>query len=198
MELCGSKVKMCTSAHIQTDSSSEIMNRMIANYLLCYLSLNQTSCDSILTDAKFAYNSAVRKSTTISPFELDLEWQHRIPIDQMTGKEDWAVQSIQVLRTKLKESSENAEFCFKLAQARLTACNGRKYTAPSYMIADRVLLRRENFLMPSPAFSQHENSTRRTSALLGYPILSEKHHLCVFAGQHSHSSGRTCRTYQTT
>ena len=41
MELCGIQLKMSTSRHPQTDGSSEIMNRMIENYLRCYCNYHQ-------------------------------------------------------------------------------------------------------------------------------------------------------------
>jgi hypothetical protein len=41
MELCGIKLKKSTSRHRQMDGSSEIMNRMIENYLRCYCCYRQ-------------------------------------------------------------------------------------------------------------------------------------------------------------
>ena len=40
MELCGITLKMSSSSHPQTDGASEIMNRMVENYLRCYCNNN--------------------------------------------------------------------------------------------------------------------------------------------------------------
>ena len=41
MKLLGVKLKMSTSHYPQTEGSSEIMNRMVENYIPCYCSYNQ-------------------------------------------------------------------------------------------------------------------------------------------------------------
>eukprot|EP00737_Agarophyton_chilense_P003919 gb/GEZJ01004734.1/.p1 GENE.gb/GEZJ01004734.1/~~gb/GEZJ01004734.1/.p1 ORF type:complete len:294 (-),score=32.76 gb/GEZJ01004734.1/:75-956(-) len=72
MELCGIKLKMSTSRHPQTDGSSEVMNRMVENYLRCYCSYHQDDWDELLPAAEFAYNSAVSEDLGTTPFEMDL------------------------------------------------------------------------------------------------------------------------------
>lgn len=59
LDLCGIKLKMSTSRHAQTDGASEVVNRMIGNYLRCYISYPQNDWDGFLPTAEFAYNSAV-------------------------------------------------------------------------------------------------------------------------------------------
>jgi hypothetical protein len=74
MELCDVKLKMSTSPHPQTDGSSEIMNRMLENYLRCYCSYRQDDWAECLPSAEFAYNSALSEDLGISLFEVDLGW----------------------------------------------------------------------------------------------------------------------------
>ncbi len=71
MELCGIKLKMSSSRHPQTDGASEVMNRMVENYLGCYCWYLQNDWDELLSSAKFAYNFAVSDDLGISPFEMD-------------------------------------------------------------------------------------------------------------------------------
>ena len=59
MGLLGIKLKMSTSRHPQTDGSSEVMNRMVENYLRCYCSYRQDDWADLLPSAEFAYNSAL-------------------------------------------------------------------------------------------------------------------------------------------
>jgi hypothetical protein len=72
MDLCGIKLKMSTSRHPQTDRSSEIMNRMIENYLRCYCCYRQNDWDELLSYAEFAYNSAVSEELGMSHLKLIL------------------------------------------------------------------------------------------------------------------------------
>ncbi len=58
MKLCGVKLKLSTSNHPQTDGSSEIMNRLVENFLRCYCNLKQDDWDKFITAAEFSYNSA--------------------------------------------------------------------------------------------------------------------------------------------
>ena len=74
MDLCGIKLKMYTGRHLQTDSQSEVMKRMIENYLCCYCSHYQDNWDELLPAAEFAYSSAVSDDLGMKPFEMDLGW----------------------------------------------------------------------------------------------------------------------------
>jgi hypothetical protein len=85
MDLYGIKLKMSTSRHPQTDGSSEIMNRMLENYLRCYCSYRQDDWAELLPSAEFAYNSALSEDLGVSPFEVDLGWCPRSPLDMLSG-----------------------------------------------------------------------------------------------------------------
>ena len=59
MKLCDIQMKISSSRHPKTDGASEVINRMIENYLRCYCSYHQNDWDDLLPAAEFAYNSAV-------------------------------------------------------------------------------------------------------------------------------------------
>lgn len=69
MKLCGAQLKMSSSRHPQTDGASEVMNRMVENYIRCYCSYHQDDWDVFLPAAEFAYNSAISDDLGMSPFE---------------------------------------------------------------------------------------------------------------------------------
>eukprot|EP00171_Calliarthron_tuberculosum_P000149 IDg149t1 len=69
MSQCGVRLKMSSSYHAQTDGSSEIMNRMLENYLRCYCNYHQTDWDLLLVAAEFAYNSSKHAGLSATPFE---------------------------------------------------------------------------------------------------------------------------------
>lgn len=72
MSHCQVKLKTSTSRHPQTDGASEVMNRMVENYIRCYCSYHQNDWDKLLPAAQFVYNSAVSEDLGMSLFELDL------------------------------------------------------------------------------------------------------------------------------
>jgi hypothetical protein len=61
------------------------MNRMLENYLRCYCSYRQDYWAELLPSAEFAYNFALREDLGVSPFEVDLGWCPRSPLDMLSG-----------------------------------------------------------------------------------------------------------------
>lgn len=145
MGLCGIKLKMSTSRHPQTDGATEVMNRMIGNYLRCYCAFNQSDWDDLLTTAEFSYNSAVVESMGMSPFEADLGWKPRSPLELLPTRQEENLHSVAEFRASLEESFRSATFAQRLAQARQAAYNAKRYTPPSYAVGDEVYLSRKLF-----------------------------------------------------
>ncbi|KAL2004449.1 hypothetical protein VTN00DRAFT_5204 [Thermoascus crustaceus] len=64
----GSKHKLSTTAHPQTDGQTERMNQTLEQYLRCYINYQQDNWVELLPMAQFAYNSAKNETTQESPF----------------------------------------------------------------------------------------------------------------------------------
>ena len=62
------KRRLSTAFHPQTDGQTEILNRILENYLRAYTSLEQMNWAKLLPSAEFAYNNSRSSSTKISPF----------------------------------------------------------------------------------------------------------------------------------
>ena len=62
------KRRMSTAFHPQTDGQTEILNRILENYLRAYTSLEQMNWAKLLPSAEFAYNNSRNSSTKITPF----------------------------------------------------------------------------------------------------------------------------------
>jgi hypothetical protein len=60
---------MSTAFHPQTDGQTEILNRILENYLRAYTSLEQMNWAKLLPAAEFAYNNSRNSTTKISPFK---------------------------------------------------------------------------------------------------------------------------------
>jgi len=66
----GTKLKFSMAFHPQTDGQIEVVNRTLQNLLRCLVGENLKTWDLILHITEFAYNSSVKRTTGLSPFEI--------------------------------------------------------------------------------------------------------------------------------
>jgi hypothetical protein len=80
---------MSTAFHPQTDGQAEKANSIVERYLRSYAGERQDEWDQLLALAEFAYNATRQKSIEMSPFEADLGYIPRMPLDALAsvGKE---------------------------------------------------------------------------------------------------------------
>lgn len=78
MHCCVIRWNISTSWHPQSESTSEIMDRMIGKYLRCYVSFDEKDLDQLLTSAEFAYKSSQVESMKMFLFPADLVWMPRL------------------------------------------------------------------------------------------------------------------------
>jgi hypothetical protein len=62
------KRRMSTAFHPQTDGQTEILNRILENYLRAYTSLEQMNWTKLLRSAEFTYNNSLSSTTKTTPF----------------------------------------------------------------------------------------------------------------------------------
>lgn len=163
MELCGIKLKMSTSRHPQTDGASEIMNRMVENYLRCYCNYHQDDWDELLPAAEFAYNSAVSEDIGMSPFEMDLGWNPKSPLDMLSsssGKNE----TVEEFKLKLKESLNDAIYAYKVAKAGQSARSSFKYKPHTYKQGDKLWINKSLF---KDAYAKSQASDKLTAKRFG-------------------------------
>ena len=144
MELCGIKLKMSTSRHPQADGLSEIMNRMVENYIRCYCNYHQNNWDEILPAAEFAYNSAVSEDIGMSPFEMDLGYLSKSPLDSLYGSSD-KNEKIEDFKLQLRESLKDAVYAHRITKAGQSARASLKYKPHSYEPGEKVRINNSLF-----------------------------------------------------
>jgi hypothetical protein len=84
MQLLGTKLGMSTAYHPQTEGQSEKANDIVGTGLRAFArEPEQVEWDRLLPIAVFAFNSTSQSSTGKTPFELDLEYHPRWPMDLM-------------------------------------------------------------------------------------------------------------------
>ena len=107
------------------------MNRMVENYIRCYCSYHQNDWDELLPAAEFAYNSAVTEDLSMSPFEMDLGYLPKSPLDTLYGSTE-KNEKIEDFKSQLKESLKNAVYPHRITKAGQSARASLKYKPHSY------------------------------------------------------------------
>jgi hypothetical protein len=104
------KRRMSTAFHPQTDGQTEILNRILQNYLRAYTSLEQMNWAKLLPSAEFTYNNSWSSTTKTTPFMAlygyNLELRFDIEDAATKGETPAArdrILRLQELRDRLKE-----------------------------------------------------------------------------------------------
>jgi len=77
------KLQMSTAYHPQTDGQAEKANATLETFLKVYIAQldNPARWDQLLPLAEFTYNAARHKAIGMSPFEVDIGYIPRLPLD---------------------------------------------------------------------------------------------------------------------
>ena len=79
--LVGTKLKISTTFHPQTDSQTKVVNCSRGNLLRCLMGEANQNWDSILSTAQLAYNSSANRFIGTSSFEVVHGYIPRKPLD---------------------------------------------------------------------------------------------------------------------
>jgi hypothetical protein len=116
MDILGTKLRMSTAFHPQTDGQAEKANSIVGTYLRAFAADHPDRWPSLLSLAEYAYNAAKHKSTKLTPFEADLGYTPRLPIDVIAQQNTPAhaearsfVERMRAVLVQLRESLEQAQ-----------------------------------------------------------------------------------------
>ncbi|CAM8886540.1 unnamed protein product [Rhodiola kirilowii] len=68
-KLQGTQLMHSSAHHPQMDGQSEVTNRLLEDYLCCYVSEHQRDWAELLPWAELHYNTALHSSSKVTPFE---------------------------------------------------------------------------------------------------------------------------------
>ena len=85
MKVWKTKLAMSTAFHPQTDGLAEKANSIVERYLRAYATNRQRSWDKLLPLAEFAYNSTIQTAIKMTPFEADIGYVPRMPLDTVVA-----------------------------------------------------------------------------------------------------------------
>ena len=81
MDIFVTKLCMLTAFHPQSDGQAEKANSIVETYLPAFATEHPDAWPDLLPLSEFAYNAAKHKATKLTPFEADLGYTPRLPID---------------------------------------------------------------------------------------------------------------------
>ena len=109
------KRKLSTAFHPQTDGQSEILNRIVENYLRAFTNLEQMNWAKLLPTAMYAYNNSLNHTLKMTPFKAMYGYDPDFHIDvegDVTGRTPAAldrVNKLMELRDSLKAQWAKAQ-----------------------------------------------------------------------------------------
>jgi hypothetical protein len=149
MDLLGSKHKLSTSYHPQTDGQTERTNQTIEQYLRCYINYEQDNWVKLLPMAQFAFNNNA-SATGISPFYANYGRHPNIDRDPkglrpIAEKAQIAVEKLQELHKNLQE-----ELSF-ITQKMAQYANKKRSEGPALEEGGMVYLLRKHIKTKRPS-----------------------------------------------
>jgi hypothetical protein len=163
--LLGTKLKMSTSYHPQSDGQTENTNKTLENMLRAYVNNSLSDWDDYLVSAEIAINNSTQASTGYSPFWLNSGQSPNLPLStaarashQDTSVNQVANEWVRRVEADLERARENLQ---RAQQAQQKEADKHR-RAVSYAVGDSVLL--------STANLTSHNSKLRAKFIGPFPI----------------------------
>jgi len=149
MDQLGTKHKLSTAYHPQTDGQTERINQVLEQYLRCYVNYRQDNWVGLLPMAQFAYNSSTA-ATGISPFYANYGLEpeaFRQPrnIERLAQR---VSMSVDLMKNLHKELSRDIEF---IANKSSMYYDRKRIGGPTLREGDPVYLLRKNIKTKRPS-----------------------------------------------
>ena len=143
----GSSTKLSTTAHPETDGSTEIINQVIEQYIRIFGNAHQSDWVNQLPLAEFTYNNTINSTTQLTPFFANLGYHPIMDFHDISNDNPAATDKTKHLQDILLQLKTN----LKHAQHQYTTqANKRRQQQPeSIKVGQSVFLNRKNI---SPKF----------------------------------------------
>jgi hypothetical protein len=156
--LVGTKVKMSTAFHPETDGQTERMNRTLEEMLRHYVAPDQKDWDSHLPQLEFAYNNSVHSSTKQTPFFLNTGQHPLTPLGDIAESNNPAAHNFVVdWSTRISRAWEHLAVA-RNRQKQLADANRKDV---EFKVDDMVLLNSKNIKL------KHEGSRKLLPKFIG-------------------------------
>ena len=147
LKLLGTKQRLSTAFHPQTDGQTERTNRTLEDMLRHYVDPNHTDWDTHLAAAEFAINNSYQESIKTTPFRLNT---FEDPPTPMTLGKNSRVPAAQMLANQMEDDLLRAKAALQSAQDRQKLYADKKRRPIHYRIGDQVMLNAKNIRLRNP------------------------------------------------
>jgi hypothetical protein len=150
MALAGTKSKLSTAFHPQTDGITERMNQTIEQYLRCYVNYQQDDWVKWLPIAQFAYNNSTNSATGITPYYANYGREMKA----FRNKLDRAYRNVsaQLSAEEMKQLHNQMARDLRFVQKRMQQYYDRRHEdVPTIRAGQKVYLLRKNLKTKRPS-----------------------------------------------
>ncbi|CAI7798149.1 unnamed protein product [Closterium sp. NIES-54] len=144
----GTKLKMSSAFHPQTDGQTERSNRTLEQMLRSFISPTQDDWDELLPVVEFAVNNSVHESTHEKPFVLNCGRHPTTPVTH--GIKSLRIPAAKDFIGKQKAALKSARHWLQLAQQRQKSYADMKRREVVFAVGDKVLLSTKNIRLKIP------------------------------------------------
>ena len=149
MDQLGSKNKLSTAFHPQTDGQTERTNQTLEQYLRAYVNHEQTNWVELLPLAQVAYNSS-KVATGISPFYANYGFHPNVHQEPLNIRPEVPKATIKVSKLKELHQLLSAELSF-LAERMARFANKGRSEGPDFKEGGTAYLLRTNIKTKRPS-----------------------------------------------
>lgn len=139
--LLRTKHRPSTAYRPQTDGQTERMNRMLHEYMRCYVGSQHTNWETLLPSAQFAHNNSYLKSIGTTPFHLMYGYHPRTPV---TVNLPSKVKTAKTMADEMAKSVRKAKLLLSAAQHRMKSSYDKKHSHKTFNRGDLVMLSTKN------------------------------------------------------
>jgi len=141
---------MSTAFHPQTDGQTEQTNRILEQYLRCYVDYQQTNWVQLLPIAQFAFNSAFNETTQTTLFEANYGYIPSAYYEPI--KYESIAPSAEKSADSIKQLHRQMNLDIKFINKRIAAYyNKRHRMEPDLKKGEKVYLLRKNITTQRPS-----------------------------------------------
>ena len=148
-QLLGTKHKMSTAFHPETDGGTERLNRILEEYLRSFVGPDQSDWDRWLSLAEFAYNNSKQESTGFTPFYANYGYHPRTPNTPKPMKHERTPSAVELAET-MDQVVKKAKRMLEAAQQRQKAYADKSRRDVQYAVGEQVMLSTKNIKLKTP------------------------------------------------